>query len=132
MFKNILVFKWGRKMKIINVTWHNIDILTSEGEIITIPPSDIRIVLSEDLKDLWYIEYNWKKIEVKIKKFKWNEVIEKLLPKKEGVIYLVSSVVAMLAPDRDDFYIIWWKILSPDRKTVIAAKYLSPNPYYRW
>lgn len=50
-------------------------------------------------------------------------------PKEKDTILIVSHIVCQQNPTRDDLYIIWGKVLNPD-KTVAWASYLVFNPYY--
>ena len=102
-------------MTIKNLTWHFVSIEWKEFK----PQWNIR--LSQTIETIGEIDGV---TIVKSTFGRWE------VPVKEAdTILIVSHIVCQQNPTRDDLYIIWWKIMTPD-KVVSWASYLVLNPYY--
>lgn len=116
-------------MRIINLTWHDIKIVTQWWNII-IPKIEwfklqIPVTLIE-CGDVYHTETNMK---IPIYDYKYtlsDEVLNMFAPKKRGTIYVTSRIVADTTK-RDDFYITWAHIKI--QWTVIGTKGLQKNPF---
>jgi len=99
----------SKKLRIVNLTPHNIDVFLGEKKV-TIPPSGI--VLRAVMEKEKINEVNG--IPVYVVRYKLPE----LPPKKEGVIYIVSSVIMLLLKaygiHRDD-------MMAPDTNSAIRV-----------
>lgn len=119
-------------MKIINLTWHDVVIISEMGNI-TIPKIVwFKLQLPMVYKPVEAIMDSKTKKLIPIYLYDYtapDEIIDLFAPKKEGTIYVCSRVVAETTM-RDDFYItgqhikIQWK--------VIGTKGLQKNPYLRF
>ncbi len=113
-------------MKILNLTGHVINVFKKNWTSISIAPvSGMRLQLVQWLEDVWEING----IPVIKQTYELNkEVLEFFAPVLEGVIYLVSSLVAQHIR-RKDFYIVWATIKWPDKRTIVGCSGISKNPY---
>jgi hypothetical protein len=113
-------------MKIENLTWHNIKIfLKGWWEINIAPVFGKRLQLVQSVKTHW--EINWVPVIEQCFGIDAN-VLEFFAPRKEGVIYIVSSLCAQYIC-RDDLYIVGQKVNWVDRKTVIGCSWICKNPF---
>lgn len=97
-------------MKIINLTPHAINIFDGDKMVNKVEPSGLIARVKENKKQFDIIEIESLKIPLNEKEF-GDISVEKdgksfPFPKKEeGVIYIVSALVAQALPDRDDIFI---------------------------
>ena len=111
--------------KIVNLTGHNIDVLTENG-VISIPAeAGKRIQLVQKQEQVGEIDW----IPVMEQSYSIDEkVLNEIAPKIDWVIYIVSWIVAQ-ATKRNDFYIVGQTIRSADRSTILGCKGICRNPY---
>jgi len=112
--------------KIINLTPHPVRILGAgeNGEDLVIP-SDGVLRVAESSRKIAEIEL--KHFRIPVYEIEYSGLKEPT--RKPNTIYIVSSVAAMAAPHRDDFYIPA-KIVHDNEGRVIGCKGLAKNPYH--
>jgi len=134
--------------KIINLTPHPVRILGAgeNGEDLVIP-SDGILRVAESTKKISELraikefgppdyddgprelsEIEHKEFRIPIYKIEYSGLKEP--PREPGTIYIVSSVAAMAAPHRDDFYIVA-KPVRDNEGRIIGCKGLAKNPYHK-
>ena len=109
-----------------NLTGHNIRIFTQDKKWTDVPPTEwVRIQLTQQNEKVWEIDW------VDILKQSYS-IPEKTLnffaPVEDWVIYIVSSIVAMVTK-RPDFYVVGSTIKWPDRRSVLGCNGICRNPY---
>ena len=109
--------------EIINLTGHDIHIMTKEGKLIKTFPTKgmVRIESKEVIKG--ELIDRVPNIDIEFSAPQW------LPEKRKGIIYIVSKIVCERCKDRDDFYIIACNIKNDEGK-IIGAKGLTKNPYF--
>lgn len=82
-------------MAFINLNPHKVDIIKEDGTVLTVPPSGIvaRCSQNETVLDI--------RDSVKITRQEFGDVVN-LPESKDGVLYIVSRLVAAARPDRKD------------------------------
>ena len=115
------------KVKIINLTPHPIKILGAgeNGEDLEIPSTGI-LRVAESTKKISELKH--KEFRIPIYEIEYSGLKEP--PRVPGTIYIVSSVVAMAAPHRDDFYIVTKPVRDSEGR-IIGCKGLAKNPYHK-
>ena len=88
--------------KLINLTPHAVTFVNADGDTYVVEPSGMLAIVSSEIKMLDIIEVDGFKIPHT--KTVFGEV-EGLPDPEDGVIYIVSSLVAGRVPDRDDVMI---------------------------
>lgn len=88
-------------MDLVNCCGHDIDIMTTEGKIVSIPPGEsmVRLVIIDDIVD----NFDTRDGAIQIRRQRYRD--SKLLPPRiEGTLYIVPRQVALVyAGTRDDF-----------------------------
>ena len=88
--------------KLVNLTPHAIHLYKDGDLMLTIEKPESALRLPEEQEHLFFIGASGKQIEVKKKKF--GETYQLPEPKK-GVLYIVSLIVALAFPKRQDFLV---------------------------
>ena len=127
-------------MKIVNLTPHPITI-TVNNKTIKYPPTEQPLRLKEETELIDYIEeeiislgayddpYESPSI-VKIPLYRKRFIVENLPPRRPDTLYIVSSVIAQLCPDRDDF-IVPNNLIRDNEGKVIGARSFANLQYWR-
>jgi hypothetical protein len=103
-------------MEIINATPHDITII-SDGEKIVIPKSNLIIRLKERRVKVGELEINGKKVNVNRVEYETSDIP----PEKEGVFYIVSSLIAGAFPNRKDLLIVD-ETIRDEKGTIVGCK----------
>lgn len=90
-------------MKLVNLTPHAVTFVSEDGNRYAVEPSGMLARVSSEIKTLEMIEIDGG-FKIPHTKTVFGEV-EGLPAPEAGVIYIVSSLVAGLVPDRDDVMI---------------------------
>ena len=126
-------------MKIINLTPHPITITVNNKTVKY--PAEQPLRLKEETKLIDYIEeeiislgvyddpYESPSI-VKIPLYKKRFIVENLPPRQSNTLYIVSSIVAQLCPDRDDF-IVPNDLIRDEQGRVVGARSFANLQYWR-
>jgi len=88
--------------KIINLTPHAVVLQDQSGRTLTIAPSGVVARAKVNEEQIGSIECEG--LEIPVLRNSYGEA-ENLPPREEGTIYLVSSLAAQAAKDRDDLYV---------------------------
>lgn len=114
----------GSNFDVVNLTGHDVIIIDWAKKIIIPWAQWVRAEMEQSSEFIW--EKNW--LPLYEYKSTINEYfINSIAPKKKGVIYIVSIVLAQFIK-RDDFYIIANPIKTKEWKT-IGCKWIAKNPY---
>jgi hypothetical protein len=94
-------------MKIINITGHDIKIITQDGNILVPAIPGFKLIMPVTVEECGSIIDSNTKMKIPLVKYTYPfdaELIKIIAPKKKNIIYLTSRVVAQ-ATKREDFYI---------------------------
>jgi hypothetical protein len=80
--------------RLVNLTPHEVRIITPEGEIV-LPPTGVVARVKEIVRDVGSIEFNGVRIPIRVKVL--SEEVENLPPPEEGTIYITSYLAAEAA-----------------------------------
>jgi len=122
--------------EIINLTPHEIKFIDDDGKkIFSIPSSGQLRAAQRDTRVDTIIRPKEDKKAIPVYKTQYGNPYykkdwkEKEIPKKkEGKIYIVSTIACQALPNRVDFYIIN-KLVRDDNGNIIWARWISRNPY---
>lgn len=106
-----------------NLTWHLVNVINSTGDSIKIFPAEDFGRMNIPQKYHTIGSFNW----IPVFKVEHNLYDNLLPPKEDGVIYIVSTVVAQVSK-RDDFYIVGQRLKGFDGK-VLWCEGIVKNPY---
>lgn len=116
-------------MRIVNLTGHDVTIVTYEWNIIIPKIEWFKLQLPLTIQECGLILDNDSNKKIPIYNYKYKlaeDVLSIFAPKKKGTIYICSRVVAETTK-RSDFYITGQHIKIDGK--VIGTKWLQPNPY---
>lgn len=116
--------------RLVNLTWHDIVIITQEGNI-KIPKIEwFKLQLPVEVIECGTVLDDKSKKKVPLLDYRYSiaqETLDIFAPVKPGTIYISSRVVAATT-NRPDFYITWAHIKIDGM--VIGTKWIQKNPYY--
>ena len=122
MIRAEIVNESGVKVKIVNLTPHKITFVTDKGDLIVKPSGSVARVSSET-KETGCIYVSNFGLRIPLTTTVFGQV-ENLPEPEEGVIYVVSSLVAGRVPERHDVYIPNESIRD-DKGRIIGCKSLG-------
>ena len=116
-------------MKIINLTWHDVNVVKQNTTILLPKLDGVKIHLQIMVEQTGNVLDSNTKENIPVFNYKYtlsDHIINSVAPKKRGTIYLVSRVVAEYTK-REDFYVTGQHYKMDGR--VIWTKGIQKNPY---